>query len=127
MTLDSPLKGTLIEEALRIGVRLTPYSHWPAAWHCIVIRVLRDARKAGVREVYIKEKFGGLRIQGGGASLLNSVKRAEKDSVKTCVFCGNRCNESPPPNLPCCRECGSSQIRVALRWIELPMPVAPAD
>lgn len=52
------------DEARSFGVHLAAYSHWPLGWHSLVLDVLRQASAFSVERLYIKDKFGSLRIQG---------------------------------------------------------------
>lgn len=109
----------LAQEAQKLGVRLSKFSHWPAEWHGIVMRVLHEASRLGIKELYVKEKLGGLRVQGGGAKLLPIVERVEFEADRTCVSCGGRCPKAVAPNLPRCEACTASGKKDReITWVE---------
>lgn len=85
------------------------------------MRALRQARELGITELYVKEKLGGLRIQGGGASLLPVVEQAEREADRTCATCGAVCARPSPPTLtlPRCSACASRDgDRIAIEWVD---------
>lgn len=93
------------KEARGTGIRFAPFSCWPLAWHELVMPVLREAKLSSVRQLYIKEKFGGLRIQGGGAVLAASVIQAERAADRACVSCGQLASRAAPTEWPLCSSC----------------------
>jgi hypothetical protein len=102
----------------QLGIRLDRYSHWPVAWHPIVMRVLHEAVRLGVPSLYVKEKLGGLRIQGGGESLAEVVAQAMREADRTCVVCGGQCDKHNVPNPPLCSSCGVEGWQSSIRWVE---------
>jgi hypothetical protein len=114
----NPDCAALAREARAVGIHLIAFSRWPAAWHPIVIRILHEARRLGVQDLYLKEKLGGLRIQGGGAALLPAVIAAERETSRICAACGDRCESPLPPELPMCETCGSAKSIGEIRWVE---------
>jgi hypothetical protein len=108
----------LAKNAQMAGIKFEQGSHWPAAWHPIVMRVVRDAARFGVHALYVKEKLGGLRIQGGGADLADAVVRAMSEADRTCVVCGESCDKQDAPNLPRCISCDADGWEHYIRWVE---------
>jgi hypothetical protein len=107
--------SNLGSEAVAIGVRLMPGSHWPVGWHAIVVEALKTARQLGVTQLYIKEKFGLLRLQGGGARFMPALPAIEHRVDRSCACCGKRCRKPTVPNLPLCPDCGDR----APSWVEI--------
>lgn len=105
------------EEALSVGIRIEAYSHWPFAWHPLVMKVLRKAHSQFIRSLYIKEKFGELRIQGGGRSLAAITEKTKKDARRICATCGKPCAPPTPPSLSRCPACESNPS-LPPRWVE---------
>ncbi len=108
----------LADGALKLGIRFNRYSHWPVAWHPIVMRVLQEAARVGVQTLYVKEKLGGLKIQGGSEDLAEAVVRAMSEADQTCVVCGEHCNRQNAPSLPVCPSCGTDGWEGTIKWVE---------
>lgn len=105
------------KEALSTGIRFAPFSCWPLAWHELVMPVLREAKLASIRQLYIKEKFGGLRIQGGGARLAGSVVQAERAADRACVSCGLPAIRPASMQWPRCPSC-EGRPRDEVQWVD---------
>lgn len=107
----------LAESALRSGLRFDRFSHWPAAWHPIVMRVVHEAVRLGIPRLYIKVKLGGLRIQGGDERIAKAVVDAEAMADRTCISCGEGCAPQKAPDYPLCAVCNGIQLRGAIHWV----------
>jgi hypothetical protein len=117
---DPPNVEALKKEALDVGIRLAPFSHWPVHWHPLVMRVLKAARHAGITELYIKEKFFGMRIQGGEHVELEIAIQAEQECWSICVYCGNSCEPPKTHTFPSCEACHSlAESKAAFEWVKI--------
>jgi len=123
-----PNVEALKKEALDVGVRLAKFSEWPVKWHPLVMRALWVARRAGVEEVYITVKYGGLRIQGGGLVMDETASQIETESASTCVHCGSICDLPQAPYPPSCVGCRSPDGKVlSIEWVVTTAFGAPTD
>lgn len=97
---------------------LDEFSAWPTAWDAQVQTVFRKAADLGIRHLYVKEKLGGLRIQGGGKRLLAAVLAAEKATDRICATCGANASKPKPPSLPICSECAEARTTTGeqIKW-----------
>ena len=103
-------------EARSLGIRFAPFSHWPLAWHPMVMVALRQAEALSIRKLYIKEKLGGLRIQGGGAKLMEAALQAERLADKTCAGCGQPA-VGTNSQMPLCAACAEKTAAI-VQWVE---------
>lgn len=116
---DVVSRDQAMQDVAALDLHFERFSHWPLAWHEVVMRVLRLAPLAEVRRLYVKEKLGGLAIQGCGGKLLPAIETAERQANRTCVTCGSTCERAPPPSLPRCADCRARDgNQVSVVWVE---------
>jgi hypothetical protein len=104
------------EEARSLGVAFAPFSNWPFHWHTFVVDALRAGVRVGADDVYVKTKFGELRIQGRVAAIQDEIAEAARKAAQTCVGCGCPCTPAVVPDLPQCDQCNDLP---GAPWIEV--------
>ena len=103
-------------EALDTLLNFVPFSHWPAAYHHLVMEALLSARAAGVNApIYIKEKLGSLRIQGREVAKIARLDDILRKANRTCAVCGNDAALRVGLKPPKCAGCEE----VAIDWVEI--------
>lgn len=80
-------RAAAIKQVCSIPIQLTRFSHWPLMWHIFIFPVLQIALEKNIRTLYIKVKFGSLRIQGDNiGTLLPWIEDAESKCLQfACV------------------------------------------